>query len=40
MKKVQEKRTGYFKHLIGRINYFLFLNPNDKEIQEYHTYLF
>lgn len=30
-----EKRSNYLRHLLGQINFALFVNPKDKELQEY-----
>jgi len=35
MDKVQLKRSYYREHLLGKINFILFLNPEDKEFLEY-----
>jgi len=39
IKKKKIKNKNYLKHLIGKINYSLFLNPNDSELAGYKTYL-
>ena len=32
---INEKRASYIEHLIGKINYCLYINPNDKKMQDY-----
>jgi RNA-directed DNA polymerase len=35
MEHIEENRSNYLRHLLGRINFALFVNPKDKELQEY-----
>ncbi|MHC1717646.1 MAG: retron St85 family RNA-directed DNA polymerase [Acidaminococcaceae bacterium] len=34
-----EKRANYSRHLLGQINFGLFVNPNDKELKSYFKYM-
>jgi RNA-directed DNA polymerase len=38
--KIELKKENYIKHLIGKINYLLSINPKDKEFLEYKKYLY
>lgn len=40
LERINETRPNYLKHLIGRINYLLSLNPKDKEFIEYKKHLY
>lgn len=35
LKHIQEERSNYLEHLLGVITYALFINPDDKELQQY-----
>lgn len=37
--KINCSRSNYLKHLLGVVNYYLFLNPLDNELNEYKSYL-
>lgn len=39
MERTKQKKLNYLKHLIGRINYVLQINPRDKEFIEYKKHL-
>ena len=39
LKKTNNKRANYVKHLIGKINFALFINPLDNEMQAYRKYM-
>lgn len=39
MAKIKENRNNYVKHLLGKINYILIINNNDKEFIEYKEFL-
>jgi RNA-directed DNA polymerase len=39
LKKVNMQRQNYLKHLLGRVNYSLFINPKDDEMRKYKEYL-
>ncbi|MAP55129.1 MAG: reverse transcriptase [Altibacter sp.] len=39
-KRTNQTRDNYLKHLIGKINYILMLNPKDKEFLDYKKYLY
>ena len=36
---IHEKRQNYLQHLLGQIEFALFINPNDKKMSEYKEYL-
>lgn len=38
--ETKNRKSNYIKHLLGKINYALFINPSDKELQEYKDYLY
>ncbi|HTI61114.1 reverse transcriptase family protein [Mucilaginibacter sp.] len=38
--KTKNFRSNYIGHLIGKINYALYVNPNDNEMKEYKEYLY
>ncbi len=40
MKKTNQEKSNYVKHLIGKINYVLTINPKDSEFIEYKKYLY
>lgn len=40
MEKTGQTRQNYVKHLIGKMNYILSMNPEDKEFQDYKKYLY
>lgn len=40
LEKTKQKKTNYIKHLLGRINYLLQINPRDKEFIEYRKFLY
>ncbi len=40
LKRIKNNKSNYVKHLKGKINYILFLNPNDVEFMGYREYLF
>ncbi|EGV42537.1 RNA-directed DNA polymerase [Bizionia argentinensis JUB59] len=40
MERTNQTKSNYLKHLIGRINYVLQINPRDKEFIEYRKYLY
>lgn len=40
MEKTNEKRSYYINHLLGKIQYGLSLNPNDKELRKYREELY
>lgn len=40
MNRVENDKDNYLKHLVGKINYILFLNPNDEEFIGYKEYLY
>ncbi len=33
--KISEERSSYLYHLLGKINYVLSVNSNDKEVESY-----
>jgi RNA-directed DNA polymerase len=39
LEQTKQKKTNYIKHLLGRINYLLQINPRDKEFIEYRKFL-
>ncbi len=39
MERTNQKKPNYLKHLLGRINYVLQINPRDKEFIEYRKHL-
>ena len=39
LEQTKQKKTNYVKHLLGRINYLLQINPRDKEFIEYRKFL-
>ena len=36
---IQENRANYLNHLLGQINFALFVNPNDTELKDYFDYV-
>lgn len=36
---IQEVRSNYLNHLLGQINYALFINPKDEEMKTYYSYI-
>jgi RNA-directed DNA polymerase len=40
IKRKKIKKSNYLEHLIGKVNFILQINPEDKEFQEHKTYLF
>lgn len=40
MKRRKIKQSNYLEHLIGKVNFVVQINPEDKEFQEYKAYLF
>lgn len=39
LKQTENNRANYLKHLLGKINYGLSLNPNDSDLKEYREFL-
>lgn len=39
LKFIEEHRSNYLRHLIGKINFGLFVNPKDNELREYYDFL-
>jgi RNA-directed DNA polymerase len=39
VKKIKNKKANYLQHLLGRLNYFLMINPADTEFLEYKEYI-
>lgn len=39
LQHIQEYRSNYLNHLLGTINFGLFVNPNDHELKEYFDYV-
>nr|WP_238568259.1 reverse transcriptase family protein [Nonlabens ulvanivorans] len=39
MAKTNQTKANYLKHLMGKINYLIQINPRDKEFNEYYSYL-
>lgn len=39
MAKTNQNKKNYLKHLLGKINYIIQINPRDKEFKEYYKYL-
>lgn len=39
LQRIDCQKENYIKHLLGRINYILYINPNDKEFLEYNKYI-
>ena len=39
LERIQETRCNYLNHLIGQINFALFINPNDIEMKDYFEFL-
>ena len=39
MKKINEERSYYINHLLGKIQYGLGLNPNDEKLKQYKNIL-
>lgn len=39
LERTKEERVNYLKHLLGKIQYILFLNPKDKEFIDYKQHL-
>jgi len=39
MDRIKIKKQNYLKHLLGQVNFVLFINPSDKEFIEYKNYL-
>jgi RNA-directed DNA polymerase len=39
LKKTKNKRSNYIPHLLGKINFVLFVNPKDKEMLRYKDYI-
>lgn len=35
LERIEENRSNYLNHLLGQINFALFVNPKDKEMKEY-----
>ena len=35
LERIEENRANYLNHLLGQINFALFVNPKDKEMKEY-----
>ena len=35
LERIEENRANYLNHLLGQINFALFVNPNDEEMKEY-----
>ena len=35
LERIVENRANYLNHLLGQINFALFVNPKDKEMKEY-----
>ena len=39
LSKLGETRQNYLYHLLGKINYAHYINPKDKEMEEYYQYI-
>jgi retron-type reverse transcriptase len=39
LKWTENNKANYIKHLLGKINYGLTLNPNDKDLKEYRSFI-
>lgn len=39
LQHIHEFRSNYLNHLLGEINFGLFVNPNDQELKEYYGYI-
>lgn len=37
LERIEENRVNYLNHLLGQINFALFVNPKDKEMKEYYN---
>lgn len=37
LERIEENRANYLNHLLGQINFALFVNPKDKEMKEYYN---
>ena len=35
LERIEENRANYLNHLLGQINFALFVNPKDEEMKEY-----
>ncbi|GAC1303676.1 MAG: retron St85 family RNA-directed DNA polymerase [Mucilaginibacter sp.] len=40
LNRIANTRSNYMKHLIGKIDYAVFINPKDEEMQDYKVYLY